>query len=156
MFEGWAQDIEAVRYLAWSPHTDVSQTKAHIARCESAWLDGSAYVYFIALRATGDVVGSLASRRDAHGVNLGYVLGRPYWGHGYMTEAVRHLAAWWLADGGVHRVWATCHPANAQSGRALEKAGFSLEGTLRKWGTNPNVSADPCDHLCFSLVRGTS
>lgn len=153
MFDGWAQDIEAVRYLAWRPHASVVESEAHIARCEAAWLDGSAYVHFLVERATDRVVGSLAGRVDEHGVNFGYVLRRDAWGMGYIAEVLRPMSTWWLEHGGVHRAWATCHTANVQSGRVLEKSGFTLEGTLRRWGLNPNVSPDPCDHFCYSRVR---
>lgn len=156
MFEGWAQDIEALRYLSWQPHGSVTQSEAYIARCEAAWANGSAYVHFIVERTTNRLLGSLASRLDGHGVNFGYVLRRDGWGHGYMAEALGPVAECWLEQGGAHRTWATCHTANVQSARALEKSGFTLEGTLRRWGSNPNVSEDPCDHLCFSRVRGAS
>jgi RimJ/RimL family protein N-acetyltransferase len=102
------------------------------------------------------VEGSLASRVDEHGVNFGYVLRQDGWGRGFMAEALRPVSTWWLEQGGAHRTWATCHTANVQSVRVLEKAGFTLEGTLRRWGSNPNVSPDPCDHFCYSRVRGAS
>ncbi len=156
MFDGWAQDIEALRYLSWQPHGSVAQAEAHVARCEAAWLDGSAYIHFLVERATNRVVGSLASRVDEHGVNFGYVLRRDGWGRGFMAEALRPVSTWWLEQGGAYRTWATCHTANVQSVRVLEKAGFTLEGTLRRWGLNPNVSPDPCDHFCYSRVRGAS
>ena len=76
MFDGWAQDIEALRFLSWQPHGSVTQAEAHVARCEAAWLDGSAFIHFLVERATDRVVGSLASRVDEHGVNFGYVLRR--------------------------------------------------------------------------------
>ncbi len=156
MFAGWARDIEAVRYLGGPRHATVAESEAHIVRCEAAWVGGAAFVHFLVDRATGDVIGSLASRPDDHGVNFGYVLRREAWGHGYMVEALDAIAGWWLAEGAVFRAWATCHVDNVQSARVLEKAGFTLEGTLRRWGRNPNVSAEPCDHRCYSRVRASA
>jgi RimJ/RimL family protein N-acetyltransferase len=156
MFDGWARDLKAVRFLSWKPHTDLSQTEAHIAQCEAAWADATAYVHFLVERASGQVIGSLGSRLDGHGVNFGFVLARPAWGQGFMSEALAPVAAWWLTEGGMYRVWATCHVANVQSVRVLEKAGFTCEATLRRWGLNPNLSDEPYDHLCFSRVRVAS
>lgn len=68
---------------------------------------------------------------DADG-NLGYWIGRPYWGRGYATLAVRALIA--MAFLGLDEdVLSAVHlTRNAASGRVLEKCGMSLAGRERK------------------------
>lgn len=153
LFRRWGTDAEVTRYLVWRPHTDVSESVAHIERCVDAWEDGSAYVWLLTDRETGELVGSVASRPSEHRVSLGYLVARDRWGRGYMTEALEPIVAWWLAQTEVHRVWAVCDVDNAASARVLEKAGFEREGVLRRWIVHPNVSAEPRDVICFGRVR---
>ena len=58
------------------------------------------------------------------GLELGYWIGRPYWGRGYATEAARALLAACTPDA----VDATIDPANLASWRILEKLGFIVVG----------------------------
>lgn len=153
MFERWAQDPDVTRYLVWRPHPDRSESVAHIERCATAWSTGESYVWFIEEKAGSRLVGSLAARDGAHGVNLGYLLARDAWGRGYMAEAVEPVVAWFLAQPHVFRVWATCDVENTASARVLEKAGFTFEGILRRWDHHPNIAAEPRDARCYSRVR---
>lgn len=63
---------------------------------------------------------------------IGYWLGEPYWGRGICTEALRALTAYAIANHGLTRIFALPFAHNAASCRVLEKAGFVLEGHLRR------------------------
>ena len=69
---------------------------------------------------------------------MGYWIGKPHWGKGYATEAVRALVAFGFEELGLHRIFAHHMTRNPASGRVLEKAGLKFEGELRqhflKWG----------------------
>lgn len=154
IFARWTRDPEVTRYLVWRPHRTLAESEAHVAKCIAAWDSaGSEWVWYLEERASGTLVGALACRRNAHGVNLGYLLGRDAWGQGYMVEALRPVLDYWLARPEVFRVWATCDVENRASARVLEKAGLELEGTLRKWERHPNLSDEPRDALCYAKVR---
>ncbi len=153
IFEGWAQDARVTLYLHWRPHSDISETVAHAERCEEAWNAGSSYTWVLEDRESGEVIGSIAAHDSGHRVGLGYVVSRSWWGRGLAPEAVAVVTQWFLGRPGVRRVWAVCDVENRASGRVLEKAGFRLEGTLRCWMLHPNVSDDPRDALCYSMVR---
>ena len=71
-----------------------------------------------------------------------------------MGEAVDAVAAWFLSQPAVERVWATCDVENPSSARVLAKAGFELEGTLRRWDVHPNLGEKRRDALCYSRIRG--
>ena len=73
-----------------------------------------------------------------------------------MTEVVRAVADWALAQPEVHRVWAVCDVDNLASARVLEKAGMECEGRLRRWFLHPNVSAAPRDCWCYARVKEAS
>lgn len=61
-----------------------------------------------------------------------YLLRPDLWGHGLVTEAARALVSVGFEDLALHRVWASCIPANPASARVLEKLGFRREGYLRQ------------------------
>lgn len=68
-------------------------------------------------------------RRSAE---LGYWLGVPWWGKGVMTEAVRTICRQAFQTFDIVRIYAEPFARNAGSCRVLEKAGFTLEGVLRR------------------------
>jgi [ribosomal protein S5]-alanine N-acetyltransferase len=90
------------------------------------------HVFAIVLE--GDVVGAigLEVQRDHGRGEIGYWLGVPYWGRGYMTEAVRAVLGWAFESLRLHRVFAMHFTRNPASGRVMQKAGMRHEGSLRQ------------------------
>jgi [ribosomal protein S5]-alanine N-acetyltransferase len=84
----------------------------------------------------GEVIGviSLIPGYDIERVSceMGYWLGKQYWGRGIVVDAIRTLTRHAFDALGMHRVFAIPFVHNKGSCRALEKAGFQLEGTLRR------------------------
>jgi RimJ/RimL family protein N-acetyltransferase len=77
--------------------------------------------------ADGEVVGHITVKdvdRVRGEAEIGYWIGRPYWGRGYASEAVRLVVAFALEDLGLRRLYAHVLAHNPASGRVLEKAGF--------------------------------
>ena len=93
-------------------------------------------LYPFAIEAGGTLLGSISAARcgnvHRHSAELGYYLGEPYWGRGYAADAVRQLCRrlWDTTD--LLRLFAEPFAYNTASCRVLEKAGFQLEGTLRR------------------------
>jgi ribosomal-protein-alanine N-acetyltransferase len=61
---------------------------------------------------------------------VGFMLGRNAWGHGYALEAMRTVIAY-AAGGGLRKLAARTHLGNLRSDHLLEKLGFTEEGLLR-------------------------
>lgn len=62
---------------------------------------------------------------------IGYWILPPARGGGVVVEATRRVSRWALSDLGLHRL-RLCHSvANPASCRVADKAGYSLEGTMR-------------------------
>jgi ribosomal-protein-alanine N-acetyltransferase len=94
----------------------------------------------LTLRDTGDLVGAIGlviTRRFDH-AELGYWVGKPYWGQGYCTEAAEAVLDYGFIRLGLHRVHASHFGRNPASGRVMLKLGMKEEGVLRghvkKWG----------------------
>ncbi len=152
IFESYVQDLEVTRYLTWSNVQTLEETRAFIERGMLAWERGSAYTWGITLKESGALIGMIDVRIESH-ANLGYVLARPYWNRGFMTECVRAIADWALSQEEICRVWAVCDVENVASARVLEKAGMEREGILRRWIVLPNRSRSPRDCYCYARVK---
>jgi ribosomal-protein-alanine N-acetyltransferase len=99
------------------------------------------------------VLGMLDARSTEHGLNIGYVLAREHWGHGYMPEAIQALTEIALSQPALFRIEATCDVENHPSTRALEKSGFVREGRLARYTVHPNLSSEPRDCWIYAKSR---
>lgn len=153
IFEEYAQDPEVTRYLVWKPHKTVEDTQAFLRRCLMVWETDAAYPWVIERAEDSRLLGMIELRYDEHGLNVGYVLARSYWGCGYMPEAVNAIIRWAFVQPDVYRVWAYCDVENPASRRVMEKVGMTYEGLLRRWGICPCISDVPRDCLCYAIVR---
>ena len=152
-FETWTQDPDVARYNGWAPHNAVSDTEAFFRQAEARWDSGEGErVWAIERREDGRLLGTI-SALGQNGIALGYVLAKPHWNQGFMTEAVRTVigAAFRMSD--VYRVWAWCDVDNPGSARVMEKAGMQFEAILRKFSLHPAVSDEPRDCKCYAIVR---
>jgi RimJ/RimL family protein N-acetyltransferase len=73
---------------------------------------------------------------------IGYWLGEPFWGRGIATEALIAVTGHAIATHKLTRVYAVPFAWNTASVRVLEKAGFQLEGRLRRSAIKNGVITD--------------
>lgn len=101
----------------------------------------------VTLRASGELAGCISLRlHDDHDrAEMGYWMGVPYWNQGYCSEAARALVAYGFEQMGLHRIYALHLTRNPASGRVMQKAGMTYEGTLRqhvkKWDRYEDLAA---------------
>ena len=155
VFAAYASDPEVTRYLAWRNYTEIEPLREFFRGVVRTWETGEGrhYAWLLSLRGTEEPIGSIGVNFDVHGAMLGYVLGRPYWGRGLMTEAVRYVAAWTLAQPPLFRVWAYCDTENLASARVMEKAGLVREGRLQRWHVCPTIGPEPRGCFVYGKVR---
>ena len=63
---------------------------------------------------------------------IGYWIGRPFWGQGLIPEAVRELLRYCFEDKGAQQVWCSHYAGNEKSKRVIEKCGFSYQLTCER------------------------
>jgi len=117
-----------------------------IAAHREQYENGENIVYAVVLAESRELVGSVSlklNRRHERG-ELGYWIGKVYWGKGYATEACRELIRFGFETAGLNRIGAFHFTRNPASGRVMEKVGMRFEGTLRqavkKWGCFEDVN----------------
>jgi RimJ/RimL family protein N-acetyltransferase len=153
LFEGYARDPEVARYMTWRPHRSARNTQTYLRRLLLAWQHGASQPWVITAREGGQPLGVIELRPSGHRAEIGYVLGREWWGRGFMTEAARAVVEWGLSQPTIYRVWAVTDVDNRASARVLEKTGMTREGRLRSWLIHPNLGPAPRDCWCYARVR---
>jgi ribosomal-protein-alanine N-acetyltransferase len=106
-----------------------------------------------AVEVDGQAVGGIGYvvRDDIERVSaeIGYWLGESYWGRGIMTEALKAVTRYAIRRHGLTRVFAVPFVGNVASCRVLEKAGFVLEGRMRRSAIKDGVIVD---QLLYAFV----
>lgn len=153
IFERYARDPEVTRYLLWRPHRTIADTRAFLRFCASEWKGRTNFTWVLLRSSDRALMGMINLRPRGHAFEAGYVLARPDWGRGYMTEALRAVIREAFRQPGIFRVAAACDVANAASARVMEKAGMAREGRLRRYAVHPNVGVKPRDSLLYAITR---
>jgi RimJ/RimL family protein N-acetyltransferase len=90
-------------------------------------------------------IDSLEHRR----AEVGFIVRREQWGHGYASEAVALARDFVFDHLGVVRLWAVCDPANVASAAVLRRSGMTFEGLLRG---DLNVRGERRDSMIFAIL----
>ena len=132
------------------PYTE-QDARDYIASMLSSDED-STFAY--AITQNDRVIGSIGAFRQENihrqTAELGYYLAEEYWGRGIMTEAIRQLCEIVFDTTDILRIYAEPFAYNTGSRRALEKAGFAFEGTMKN---NAVKNGKVLDMALYSLTR---
>lgn len=137
------------------PADDLTRTsfRYRVRRHAEEMARDEAYSFFVFRESDDVLLGGLSFGYVRRGVSqsasLGYWMGQPYAGKGYMTRAVRAACAYVFEKQGLHRIEASCLPTNEPSRRLLQRVGFRQEGYARSY---LNINGEWRDHLLFSLL----
>ena len=113
---------------------------------------GSVYPYAITVedRAVGSIAVTRGQNIHSRTGELGYYLAKEYWGRGLGSSAIRQACRAVFGSSDLLRIYAEPFTHNTASRRALEKAGFTHEGTLRQ---NAVKCGRVIDMELYSLLR---
>ena len=138
------------------PHDDLTRSsfRARVKRCARDVRDDVAYSYLIFSNEDDELLGGATLSNVRRGVaqtaSLGYWIGAPYAGCGYMSEAVTALLGHAFDGLNLNRIEAACLPFNMPSKRLLSGCGFAEEGYARSY---LKIDGSWQDHLLFAIIR---
>ncbi|KAB2860339.1 MAG: GNAT family N-acetyltransferase [Bauldia sp.] len=84
--------------------------------------------YAVTLAESGAFIGCAGLHGRPQGLELGYWIGRPYWGRGYATEAAHALVDLAFRASAIERLHVSCRVINSASRRVIHKCGFQYAG----------------------------
>ena len=129
----YASDPDIGPAAGWPVHTSI-ENSLEIIRTVFAVPE----TYAVCLKNNNQAIGSiglktgnatdLTDRSDE--CELGYWLGKPYWGQGIMPEAANALIRHAFEALGMRTIWCGYYDGNNKSRRAMEKCGFRYHHTI--------------------------
>jgi ribosomal-protein-alanine N-acetyltransferase len=129
-----ASDPEVARFVRFEAHRDLAETRAFLELAQRHYHRGDPFAWAIVRREDDRLIGScgfVSEAPERKSAEIGYWLGKPYWGKGYAVEAARALVRFGFEDMGLERVEAKCFLENRAGQRVIEKLGMKFEGTDR-------------------------
>lgn len=107
--------------------------------------------YAICERGSNNPIGSIELKLNGHTdmtdrddeCELGYWLGKPFWGRGYMPEAAKEVIRHGFVDLGMSAIWCGYYDGNLKSKRVQEKVGFVYHHTC-DGGTGASYARGAC------------
>ena len=153
IFLKYAQDPEVTKYAVWVPHNNIMATREFLRGCIQRLEYGDSFPKVIEIKSNHELIGMIDLRIEKYRADFGYVIAREYWGNGYATEALKVVVDMALSQESIFRVWAVCDVENVASARVMGKVGLKREGILRRYIVHPNISDEPRDCFCYSIVK---
>jgi RimJ/RimL family protein N-acetyltransferase len=131
----YASDPDVARYTSWAPHTSLDETRQFVRGVLDAYAEKRVASWALELKSERKLIGT-----GGYGLwdiehstaELGYVIGKPYWGQGLTTEAVAAMIDFGFRRMALNRVVIRMDPRNIGSWRVAEKAGCRFEGIARQ------------------------
>ncbi|ADJ22028.1 GCN5-related N-acetyltransferase [Hyphomicrobium denitrificans ATCC 51888] len=133
-------DSDAARIADLAGDWDVASMTGRIPYPYSAdaaqhWISGvEEGEQVFGIERDAEFIGICGFTIDANGdAELGYWIGKPYWGHGYATEAASAVMAYGFTKAGVRRFVCRHLAGNPGSARVIQKLGFKYVGDSTGW-----------------------
>ena len=126
----YAKDPDVGPIAGWPAHKSLEESRNVIKNV----LNGKE-AYAICLKTDNKAIGAIELKLKGHTdmterddeCELGFWLGKPFWGQGIMPEAVQEILRHAFEDIGMTRVWAGYYEGNIKSKRVQEKCGFRFQ-----------------------------
>ncbi len=128
----YASDPDVGPITGWPPHQNVEESRNIIKTVFTA-----KEAYAICLKSDNRAIGAIELRLNGHTkmtdredeCELGYWLGKSFWGQGLMTEAAKEMLRHAFEDINMMKVWCGYYDGNMKSKRVQEKCGFRYQWT---------------------------
>jgi RimJ/RimL family protein N-acetyltransferase len=159
-FDAYAEicaDPEVMRYLGAGKPLSRPESWRHMAFIVGHWaLTGYGH-WAVEPRSGGPIIGRLGffNPEGWPGFEIGWTLGRPYWGKGYATEGARAAMEHAFTTLGRDRVISVIHPENRASIRVAERLGQTFEGETTIFGVDFPVLVYGIDRARWTADRMT-
>jgi len=127
VFNNWTSDREVAKFMRWNAHANIEVTKKWMTECEESIYDKSHYDWGIILKETKEPIGSIGAfinTEEPNRYEVGYGLGKKYWGYGYAKEALKAVMDFLVNRVGVKHFICLHAKDNLASGAVMRHVGF--------------------------------
>lgn len=125
-----------MQYFPTPGTPDLARVERIVGGQINAWESYGRTFWAMEWRATGELIGwcGLQYLPQTQETEVGYLLGRPFWGQGIATEAARRSVSYGFDDLSLDAIIGITHPANMASQNVLRKAGLIFTGPAQYFG----------------------
>lgn len=142
-------NYEVTKNLARVPYPyTVNMALDWLLRQKREWSPDS--VTFAICEKRLGLIGFCGMHREGQLAEIGYWLGEPFWGQGYMSEAVRAVVSWYFDHSGANRLISGVFHFNAASLAIQKKYGFVETGLGKRICLAQNAELD---HIETEVTR---
>ena len=129
VFECWESDPDVAKYMFWTSHNDIEKTREWIAFEIGQIEKDDWYRFALVLKDTNELIGTalIYYEEEVECWEVGYNLGKKYWGKGYTTEAVAEVINFAKKQLKIPQIVGRYAKENPASGRVMSKLGFQYE-----------------------------
>jgi len=129
VFECWESDPDVAKYMFWTSHNDIKKTEAWIAFELGQIEKPDWYRFALVLKGTNELIGTalIYYEEEVECWEIGYNLGKKYWGKGYTTEAMKKVIAFAVETLHLSEIVGRYAKENPVSGNVMSKLGFQYE-----------------------------
>jgi len=129
VFECWESDPDVAKYMFWTSHNDIEKTKEWIAFELGQIEKPDWFRCSLVLKDTNELIGTalIYYEEEVECWEIGYNLGKKYWGKGYTTEAMRTVINFAKAELNLTQIVGRYAKENPASGKVMDKLGFTYE-----------------------------
>lgn len=136
----YSSDLENTRLMMFLPYSSTDELEEYLRGAVDQWkLDDPHHLEFVVLLGDVHIGGVTLYPTEPGSAELGWILDKHYFGHGYATEAIRAVMDYGQREWGIHRFFAQCDSENAASYRLMERLGMRYVCTT---GGRKNRSSD--------------
>jgi len=123
-------DSDVVRYLPGGVPRTPDETHTITAKRIQSWVDNDFSMWALIEQDTGSFVGEagLLKMPGTPIIEVGYAMGKPFWGKGYATEVAQASLRFGFETLYLESISAVAVPENTASRNVLEKLGMAFEG----------------------------
>lgn len=120
----YACDQGNAEYMVYYPKTE-QEAAFYVEEMASQWEAKRQTTYEFVVILAGEMIGTVSLwLEEADGVEIGWILNRQYWGHGYGTEAAEAVLRFMSEELGISSCISCCDTRNTASARMMEKLGM--------------------------------
>ena len=146
-------DSDVTEYFSLEPFKKLEETVAMIMLLKSLPENNQGIRWAITRKGDNKALGTCGFHNfkpEHFRAEMGYELGKEYWGQGIMAEALTAILGYGFNYMNYNRIEAFVNFGNVKSVKTLQKIGFKLDGLLREYEFNRGKFVN---QYCYSLLK---
>ncbi|MEI6285003.1 MAG: GNAT family protein [Bacillota bacterium] len=137
-YHRWISDAELMEFVIFGKSASVEQSIILFAEALAGQFDSNRTKYFLTAleKSSGRIIGDCGITVIEKQVNggigeIGYILLKEFWGHGYAAEIARRLIDYCFTELKLHKIVAHCDSENTASEQVMLRCGMVKEGAIK-------------------------